>query len=333
LFFHQVGKTTFDVPAPTPYNESNILNLVVDAERDALNTFTADPTNDPVRMVINANGAVRDAIQKGASGKISIEDLFRVLPLGLSPVEKTPNYPLVDFYLVAPELKAALEVGVNQGLQSDSFWLGVSGARIEYDLSRPAFDPAHPTDFTKGRITKITLTAKTATAGADHNLEATPIFDVTAGNPFPQGAVTPIHLGTSMYIGLFAEALGVCPRDKTGAQNPVCKACTTQAQCQGGPAPICAVSAGRCVGGPPAAFTIRSMGPMSLQPLGPMFPTKEAPNGYITYPEELKEVFALQLFVQKQPNGGTLPMNYNAPVPRRLCCTGSMCGTGRTCAQ
>src|SRR4029077_19891566 len=134
--FYPMGYTNFDLPAPPAFNESNLMNLVTDAERDSLNTIELSVTPaDPVRVVVNANGIIRDAIKKGRTGVITNEDLFRVLPLGVSPIEKTPGYPLTHFYVSAPELHAAFEVGVNQGLQSDSFWLGVSGARVEYDLS------------------------------------------------------------------------------------------------------------------------------------------------------------------------------------------------------
>jgi 2',3'-cyclic-nucleotide 2'-phosphodiesterase (5'-nucleotidase family) len=345
LFFYPLGNTSFDVDAPPLQNESNLLDLVTDAERDALNTI--DPnvvaSDDPVRVVVNANGVIRDAIKKGQTGVISNEDLFRVLPLGVSPVEKTPGFPLVQFYVSAPELHAALEVGVNQGLLSDSFWLGVSGARVEYDLSRMPFDPANPLDPMKGRITKITLTARTATVGSDLVLEPVALFDVSRAtmqnpaaaylNPLqlcaPGAPCQPIHIGTSLYISLFAEAFGICPRDSSGAQNPLCKSCAAPTDCPvAGTA--CSSAVGRCVGGPPAGFSERAYGPISLQPLGRQFPLSNYPNGVFNYTQELKEIFALTNYIGTQPNR-TIPVAYSAATPRRMCCVGSMCTADRMC--
>jgi 2',3'-cyclic-nucleotide 2'-phosphodiesterase (5'-nucleotidase family) len=319
LFFHQIGRTAFDVPTPASTHESNLMNLVTDAERYALNHIDPAAMQDPVRLTVNANGVLRDAIQKGQTSVISLEDMFRVLPLGVSPVEKTPGYPVDHFYLLAPEIKAALEVAVNQGLASDSFWLGVSGARVQYDLSRPAFDPANPLDPTKGRITQIRLVTSTAAANVqdETSLEKTPLFDVSlTGGPVP-GYPNPmrlVHIGTSLYITLYAEALGVCPRTNMGAQLPVCQSCMMDNQCTA-LAPHCDMAAKRCTGGPPAAFLARA---------------QAAVNQFGLY-QELKEALALMYYIRSGNETIDLPTLYNGPIPRRMCCVGSMCGTDRSC--
>jgi hypothetical protein len=313
LFYHQVSTTNFDIPFPGPFHESNLMNLVTDAARFSLNAIDPVSIADPVRVTFNANGVIRDAIQKGQTGVVSLEDMFRVLPLGVSPVEQTPGYPLVQFYVAAAELKAALEIGVGAGLQTDSFWLGISGARVEYDLSRPAFDPANPT--TTGRITKIQLSAATATVGQEGVFEAgAALFDAAATPPFANNNPNRlIHIGTSLYITLYAEALGICPRDNTGAQVPMCKQCTTSADCIAA-APTCDTTQHRCVGGPPAAFARIAYAPV---------------NQYVQ-PQELKEVLSLLNYIRKVPNS-TIPRLYNTAVPRRMCCVGSACGTDRSC--
>lgn len=313
LFFYHLGRTDFDVPRPTPFHESNLMNLATDAARYTVNRLDTQSQQDPVRVSINANGVLRDAIQEGQTGVLTLEDLFRVLPLGVSPVENTPGYPLVDFYANAIELKSALEVGVNQGLLSDSFWLGVSGARIFYDPSLPAFDPANPTGT--GRITKVELTSQKQDAWDDASYDGTPLFDASLG-AFPLSYPDPtrlVHISTNLYIAIFAEALGVCPRTANGSQLDECRSCMGDGDC-----PLEGTScgaAGRCTGGNPAAFRVRS----------------QTPIGRFGLFQEIKEFLALTTYVRNLPDNGALPDNYNQPVPRRLCCVGASCAPDRVC--
>ena len=110
-FFHKIGETTFDVGEVEPNNESNLLNLVADAERAAQNQLVPAFAGNPIRVFIQANGVVRDGIYAGMTGDISLSDIFRVLPLGVSPVELTPTYPVIDFYLFPEELRLASRSG------------------------------------------------------------------------------------------------------------------------------------------------------------------------------------------------------------------------------
>jgi 2',3'-cyclic-nucleotide 2'-phosphodiesterase (5'-nucleotidase family) len=276
LFFYILGQATFDVGETIAYNESNLANLVADSARFAVNNLDDDAVGQPVEIAITANGIIRDGIYTGLTGMLSFADLFRVLPLGVSPQERTPLYTLVDFWLSVPEVKAGLEVGLSRGLESDSFWLGISGARVEYDLSRPELD----------RVTRIDLIDPNAAIDPwDDSTAAINIYD--AGNFDPNRYV---HVTTSLYLALFMEGFGLCPR--TDIQG------TPSAQCGTGT---------------PAAFFLRTIVP-------PIF-------------QELKELLALTTYIRQFPNNGTIPTEYDAAVPRRMCCVGAACpaDNSRTC--
>jgi hypothetical protein len=114
---------------------------------------------------------------------------------------------------------------------------------------------------------------------------------------------------------LFGEALGQCPRDAEGVQYAECRACSTNADCST-LAPTCDQAQGRCRGGNPVAFRVRSLAPI---------------NEFGFY-QEVKEFLALINYVRVLPSNGTLPDVYNQPVPRRLCCVGPACDADRVCA-
>jgi 2',3'-cyclic-nucleotide 2'-phosphodiesterase (5'-nucleotidase family) len=308
LFFYTLGRTTYDLPSPTLSHESNIMNLVTDAERWSANTIAFNGGGeDPITVFVTTNGLVRDGIAKGSTGALDVEDLIRVLPLGVSPIENSPGYPIIDFHLLPAQLLAALEISVNQGLGADSFWFGVSGLKVEYDLSRPVFTP---TVATSGRITKISFAG--ATGNPFDETVGGVIFDRAAGGFTNANSL--IHVGTSMYIGLFMEGLGICPIDIRGTPAPFasCAPCMTDAGCVV-PGTICDVGAGHCAGGPPVAFQTRTLVGNPQQ--------------------ELKEFLALTGFVKLAlpAVGGMLPMTYAQPVPRRMCCTGAACPADRVC--
>ncbi len=296
LFFHPLGSTTFDVSGRQISNESNIMNLVADANREMTNALTPQF----IEVAIVADGTVRDTLGMGQTGVLTLADLFRVVPLGVSPQESTPGYSLVDFYLTQPELKAVLEVGVGVGATSSAFWLGVSGARLEYDPSLPI----------NNRITKIELAVEAEPWGDTEAFYST-MYDVTTGFQNPTQLV---HVSTDLYVALFAAGLGFCPRIDTGDFHPQCTTCMSDAECIV-PGGACNVGTGRCVGGAPPAFSLRT--------------TLDIGGGA---QQELKEFLALTSYIRRLP-GNALPTNYNEPVPRRLCCTGAACPSdgSRTC--
>ncbi|MBI4814614.1 MAG: 5'-nucleotidase C-terminal domain-containing protein [Deltaproteobacteria bacterium] len=308
VFQYPIGETDFDVTQAGPSEESNLLNLVADAERSALNDLAR--LEDPVRVVVAANGVVRDQILKGRTGALSLADLFRVLPIGVSPRERTPGFNLTEFYLTPAELRAGLEVGVNEGLVSDAFWLGVSGIRTEYDPTRPAFDPTDP--LATGRITKLTLTATASSPWSDDLLDPEPIFDVSrSGGPMPDPTRL-IHVATSVYVALFMESQGLCPRTHLGTQLPQCASCTSTPDCPSAGTtcnnPSGMTMAGHCVDPAIPGVVLRA--------------ARQRDN-----PAEVKEVLALMYYVSSLPKR-VIPSEYSEAVPRRTCCVGAACVEG-----
>lgn len=318
LYFFEVGRSDFDLPRTRESRESNLIDFVADAQRWSVNSKVPRMADDPVRMTIAANAVVAQGIHQGRTGVLSMADLFRVLPLGLSPQEQSPGFVLTDFWLRPDELRRALELGVGPGLDRERFWFGVSGARVEYDPSRPEFD----------RITRITL-ARTGTEtpwldGAGR-LEAEPIFDrARAGGPIPEPERL-IHVGANLWVALLIEGSGVCPRDASGRPALECQPCAEVAEC-----PVattsCNLTAGRCTG-QPGTFQFRTLFPFQASRAGGFL----NPNHFEPFwAEEFKDFYSLLVYFDALP-GRMIPEEYAAPVPRRLCCAGASCGTGRTC--
>jgi 2',3'-cyclic-nucleotide 2'-phosphodiesterase (5'-nucleotidase family) len=312
LFLYPLGTTTFDVGETNESAESNLSNLVADANRFATNTLDPSRANDPVRVTIVANGVIRDGIYQGETGVLTLADLFRVLPLGVSPVENTPGHSLIDFNLTAAELKVVFELGLSLGRSSGAFWLGYSGARIEYDPSLPAFDPENP--LTTGWVTRIDLVDPATTNPWDDTnavYEGVALFDRANGG-FPDiGRI--IRVSTNAYVGLYATGFGICPRGDNGAPSPLCAPCTDNGQCIA-TGSTCDIAAGRCTGGTPVPFTIRTTVPTAVP----------------GFTQELKEFLSLTTYVRRLP-GDALPTEYDGAVPRRLCCVGNMCETDTAC--
>ncbi len=330
LFFHPLAESSFDVIGETSHRETALSHLATDAVRDRLNRDLYAP--DPVRVYVQANGVIRDSLLASETGGIlSTADTFAVLPLGVSPVEETAGYPVIDFRFTAAELKAGLEVGLSMGFDADSFFLGYSGARVEYDPALPAFDPANPT--TTGRITKMTLWDPIADAGLlpweDGYTDV--IFDLSVTpDPFAGRSDELVHVATNLYVGLYIENFGLCPRTAAGDWDPLCGTCAnTDADCEdgGGGTAHClndAVSPGlgRCVG--------------SSIPAVIHYLARDPGTGL-----EIKEWISLVGYLQDMPDGDTdglpdLQAAYDradpaGALPDRICCVDTPLVPGNPC--
>lgn len=139
-----------ETPADMPMenDETGLGNLVADAIRwyaNAAVAASADPT--PFAVAFESNGVIRDDIRRGASGRIQVCDLFRVLPLGVG-MDGTMAYPLVGMYVTAGELKKALEIVTSiYPMKGGDYFLQCSGLRFAYNPHRMLFD----------RVTRIEL--------------------------------------------------------------------------------------------------------------------------------------------------------------------------------
>ncbi|MFL5308047.1 MAG: bifunctional metallophosphatase/5'-nucleotidase, partial [Polyangia bacterium] len=129
-----VAETSVDLALPT-FAEAPVGNLVADAYLNV--TGALQPTAPPV-MGFEASGQIRSDIEKGKTGVIWFEDLFRVLPDGIGP-DQNPGYPLVTFYLNAQDVISGLQFDAASDVVGSDFFLQVSGLSITYDMTRPAF--------------------------------------------------------------------------------------------------------------------------------------------------------------------------------------------------
>jgi len=135
-----IAETKWDLSAAA--EESPLGNLLADSIRWYVNQ-TDYNKNDPASRVVVAvesNGVIRDDLLKGETGKITVGDIFRTIPLGIG-VNDTMAYPLISFYLYGYELKRALEILTSvRPLKGDDYFLQISGLRFTYNPHRVIFD-------------------------------------------------------------------------------------------------------------------------------------------------------------------------------------------------
>jgi 2',3'-cyclic-nucleotide 2'-phosphodiesterase (5'-nucleotidase family) len=212
LFYRTVGHTDFDVPglraakAGVRSGESAGLNLDTDAMWAVANNFS--PSTTTTEIAVQASGPMRGDLKRGKTGQISFADVYNVVPLGGDPVEGTPGYPLVRFYLSAAEVWAAFEFTLLFSMQDSDFYLSPAGLEIAFDRSGAQFNPV---TFTGGWITRMTLIDR---AGV-----RTTIFDKSV-NPTSGWLIDPtkrlVSVVTTLYVAAFAQSAGITPRDSSG---------------------------------------------------------------------------------------------------------------------
>jgi 5'-nucleotidase len=122
--------------------ESPLGNMIADSIRWYINKYDSTK-NDPssrVTVAVESNGVIRDSLLAGKTGKITVGDLFRTIPLGIGS-DDTLGYPLISFYLYGYELKRALEILTSvQPLKGENYFLQISGLRFTYNPRRVIFD-------------------------------------------------------------------------------------------------------------------------------------------------------------------------------------------------
>ena len=181
--------------------ESPLGNLLADAIRWSVNAADSDP-NDPasiVRVAVESNGVIRDDLIAGKTGRITVGDLFRTIPLGIG-VDDSMGYPLIGFYLYGYELKRALEILTSvRPLKNDDYFLQISGLRFEYNPRRMVFD----------RVTGIEM-------GSEE--EGFETLDYSKSNRQLYRVAANIYNATFLKIvGSFTYSiLDIAPKDKNG---------------------------------------------------------------------------------------------------------------------
>ncbi|MBU2513196.1 bifunctional metallophosphatase/5'-nucleotidase [bacterium] len=203
LKFDQVlVETEFDLKITEA--ETNLGNLITDALRWATDQAEYDPA-DPssrVQIAVQSNGVIRDHLLKGQTGKVIVNDLFRVVPLGVG-MDETLSYPLVSFYVKAEEIKKTSEILTTiYPLKGSDYFLQFSGLKIEYNPNRMFFD----------RVTKVFI------ENLDGSFEQ---LDVSTANKKLYKVTSNIYNATFLKIigGFTNNILVIVPKDKQG--NPI----------------------------------------------------------------------------------------------------------------
>ena len=83
---------------------------------------------------------------------------FNVVPLGVSPVDGTLGYPIVQVFISGLELRGVLEFTLALRATQDDFNLGWAGIKVEYDATRPPVTKS--TDLfnkDKGQVMRVSL--------------------------------------------------------------------------------------------------------------------------------------------------------------------------------
>ena len=146
LYFYTLGNTAFDLPGKRP-----LAFFTEDAHLAMLQSLGM-----PAQFSIQASGTVRSELLRGATGQISFADAFRVVPLGVSPVDGSPGYPLVRVKMPVGALRLLLEFTQGIGQTDDSFDLTTGGVVADYDCSRaPIMTVAEAFNAANGRIMKL----------------------------------------------------------------------------------------------------------------------------------------------------------------------------------
>ncbi|MSP58904.1 MAG: hypothetical protein EXR72_00930 [Myxococcales bacterium] len=228
LYFRTLGKAPFDVVGLLPSQETELLNLASDALFAAADKYASPMgSGETTDLAIHSAGVIRGDLPKGKTGNLAFADLFRILPLGISPADGSIGYPLVHVYLLFVEIKIAFEIAANYGLQegTNSLFLVPSGMRVTYDTTRAPFDSAKGNFVpTNGRVTKIEWISDHS-KGYEGAFD-TVLFDMNRALPWTppntvRDAMTLYGVSTNMYIASFADSVGVTLKNKNGKFVPL----------------------------------------------------------------------------------------------------------------
>jgi 2',3'-cyclic-nucleotide 2'-phosphodiesterase (5'-nucleotidase family) len=150
LYFYELATTTFDLAGTR-----SLAFLTADAH-----LLTLSAMGMPADFAIQAGGTIRTQILKGKTGSITVADAFRAVPLGLSPFDGTPGYPLVRVKIPIGAVRVLFEFTSGRGPESSSYDLTGGAIVAEMDCSRdPITSVAQAFDPSKGRVMKLWMDA------------------------------------------------------------------------------------------------------------------------------------------------------------------------------
>jgi hypothetical protein len=209
LYFAPIAKTGFDVT-----DTHSVVYLSADAMLAAADDW-GKAASVKTDMALESAGVIRQGLNRGKSGVISAADAFDVVPLGASPVDGSVGYPLVRANLLPFELRAVFEVARTQGPTDSDYDLGMAGARVEYDATRPLVQSAADLfDPTKGQVMRIMI-------DSDHSDGFDQFDQVIYDRDQGIQSTTLVSVVTSSYIAQFASSAGVTTKDDAGNEISV----------------------------------------------------------------------------------------------------------------
>ncbi len=217
LYFYPIGKTSFDLNALVPHKEDALLVL----HADALLKYGNDNLGaTDAAFTLGGEGVVRASIFKGKTGNITFGDVFRVLPLGRSPIDGTLGFSIAYAAIPLAAIRGAAELTASLSYANDNAsnrFVVPAGMQFEYDTSRTPYDFTNdaPTSPTVGRVTKISYSS-THTEVYDKVL-----WDTNAAAPGvqpPYNALSMFNVVADLQLILFAKGFGI-PLFKTTAGN------------------------------------------------------------------------------------------------------------------
>jgi len=134
-----VAETSYDMPSPAyrqmRLTENGIGDMIADAFRFAVRQAEGKNYRH-VDIALTTNGQIRDTF---LVGKISVADVFKVLPLGLG-MDDRPGYPLLSVYLTGKEIESMFEVQPTIAPLKPDAYMQVSGVRFSWNPRRIPFD-------------------------------------------------------------------------------------------------------------------------------------------------------------------------------------------------
>jgi 5'-nucleotidase/UDP-sugar diphosphatase len=199
-----IAETDFDLFLTT--DESNLGNLIADSLRWYVDKNDDNPSDNTAKatVAVISNGVIRDPIVRGETGRISVCDAFRAIPLGIGfDEDETMGYPLIAVYIYPSELKKTFEILTSiYPLKGSDYFLQVSGARFAYNPNRMIFD----------RVTEIWL------GDEERGYQ---LLDCSDSNR------TLLRVAADIYNATFLKVIGdftwhildIVPKDRSG--NPV----------------------------------------------------------------------------------------------------------------
>lgn len=141
---------TFDQQiAASSYNMASLQQVYSSSSEMGLGDMVADgyryavaqaegPDYQYLNGAVQAQGEIRDSV---VAGPVTINDIFRILSLGMGP-DGSVGYPLCAVYLNGAEVKNCLEIHASVAAlkNNNNYRLQVSGVEFKFNPNRPPFN-------------------------------------------------------------------------------------------------------------------------------------------------------------------------------------------------